>query len=122
MKTKEEAAKQTARDILELSGLKPLRLNINLDTIIGYLEIAFMEGAKFAEQWISVEDGLPDYFKEVLINVEFQKLGSSSKSIAYDIGILDNKGWESAKIGMHHKNNVPAKNTYKVTHWQPINR
>ena len=93
MKTINKAAKEFAEsEIME-----------TYDSIIEELKrISFIYGAKFAQEWISVEDELPESYDWVL-----------AKS---DVGDFYISNFNSNKFNV----NMPFE--VKITHWRPIER
>ena len=119
MKTIEEAARGYAIKVL---NFKPGEKYSDWSHCIDSVSKDFIAGVEFAQEWTGTDEELPDYFEEVIIKIEFEKLGGGSRYVGYDIGMLDDKGWSSPKIESHHKNNIPVKNTYAVTHWRQITK
>lgn len=78
---------------------------------------AFQAGVAFAEEWISVEDGLPYFDKNKLIKGEQElylvkmSIGSISCKTTYKVSFLINDYRWSGEFDWNC-----------VTHWRPINR
>jgi hypothetical protein len=102
MKTINEAAKKHA------DTFAPAKSNIIVVTgqdINDYVFSAFKKGVKFAQQWISINDELPEENKEI---VYFVKTNDG-----YTTGIYFDKKWEidSWVINLNYT---------PVTHWKKI--
>jgi len=113
MKTKEEAAKEYCK--IEVNEGKDndalFSSRVGMKQII---ERAFKSGVEFAEQWISVEDELPE---EDQFNDDF----SSNVLVKSDYLLTEFTGYFSFKTKQWYS--YPSHENIKaVTHWRPINR
>lgn len=78
---------------------------------------AFKDGIAFAEEWISVEDELPDFDNDKLIRGEQElylvkmSVGSISCKTTYKVSFLINEYRWNGEFDWNC-----------VTHWRPINR
>ena len=100
MKTIEQAAKEYAQRMEDEDGY------------VGCTpcwEVAFVAGAKFAQQWISVDDELPEDNGSVLVKNKHDR-----KSIGFYIHHY--KDWAVATY------NSESADFGKITHWRPITR
>ena len=67
--------------------------------------VGFKEGVKFAQQWISVEDELPEDNKLVIFKDNVDTIF---------LGYIDNRYW-------YEKREYCDQDVDYVTHWRPIN-
>lgn len=112
MKTIEEAAKEYQtkiyEDVFEEGSLSEQKLQCIND---------FKAGIAFAEEWISVEDELPNFHKNKLVRgtqdlyLVKMSVGSISPKTTYKISFLVKEDRWNCECDW----NV-------VTHWRPINR
>lgn len=107
-KTPQEAAREYACD-----GITPNSLDCaSCFNIYGKCERnAYMEGFKEAIRWISVEDELPEYYKDVF--VKYKRDGIVRYEVCWlAIGDDDNYLWTSSGGYLINRNDVVA--------WRPI--
>lgn len=113
MKTIEEAA----------SSHEINRDNNSIDSLINkHTIVSFKAGVRFAEEWIDVNDELPEikyqsvgvlYSDYVLVTV----LGYSHPFVAFYIEFRNESGFD-----LIHKSIQDSLNQKSITHWRPINR
>jgi len=97
MKTIEQAAKDYARNIWKKGRYYALPKK--------YSELDFKAGVEFSQQWISVDDELPEIGQRVLLRAKTGYVKTRTiKSDDFDSGKV---------LHVYHGKN-------KVTHWRPI--
>jgi len=101
MRTIEQASSEYVTDLKYEEAVESLAKGISIKTILQiYTTMAFEAGVKFAQEWISVENGLPESGITVLIK---------DKRNCIDWACIRYGDWD-------HK----FKNT--ITHWRPITK
>ena len=86
------------------------------------VEFAFKAGVRFAQEWISVENRLPENHKAVLVKVKCEPCNKEEFEIISMGDYYDYK--ESRFEGWNIFHNLIQRgfhcSSYKVTHWRPI--
>ena len=107
MKTAEESAEQCMIDTIRSNQSKGQKYNSNED-----IESAFILGAEFAQQWIEVEDELPEYGTACLLKFVDE---------TYEVGYFFSHKYREDSFYSYCQNDIEFK-VEAVTHWRPIER
>jgi hypothetical protein len=113
MKTIEHVAKEYANDLCESRNET---LTVRSEDVHNYINDAFKEGANFAQQWIDVNDELPEFDVPVICKVKYSS-GATDFSCVRRVKSKDkfsNIDWNWSSISCR------TYFTLGITHWRPI--